>query len=199
MGLNKFGGQIIESFEAKELKKRSFAVRFADRLTSFFGSIWFLVLNCLLFVFWISANTGIIPSVSIFDPYPFVLLITMVSLEAIVLSTVVLMSQNRQSHISTIREEVDMHVNLISEREITKILSLLLKLMEKQGIKVKDAELEEMVTAIDASFIERKLAEQLNVKEPSLVEEIAKEVVKPLAVAGKKIGSTVEEVGKSFK
>lgn len=199
MALNKFGGQIIESFEAKELKKRSFAVRFADRLTAFFGSIWFLVLNCLLFVFWISVNTGKIPIFPIFDPFPFVLLITMVSLEAIVLSTVVLMSQNRQGHISTIREEVDMHVNLISEREITKILSLLLKLMEKQGIKVKDAELEEMVTAIDASFIERKLAEQLNEKEPSFVEELAKEVVKPFTEAGGKIGATVEEVGKKLK
>lgn len=199
MRLGSFGGQIIESFEAKELRNRSFTVRFADRLTSFFGSITFLGINFALFIFWLLANLGKIPGVPIFDPYPFVLLITMVSLEAIILSTVVLMSQNRQSHINTIREEVDMHVNLIAEREITKILSLLLKLLEKQGVKVKDADLAEMTKVIDTSYIERRLAEQLDVKEPSIVQEFAEGVVKPITDAGKKLSTSVEAMGKDLR
>lgn len=198
MGSSKFGRQLIESFEAKELRKRSITVRFADGLTRFFGSIWFLAFNFTLFVSWISINTGKFPVVAIFDPFPFVLLITIVSLEAIVLSIVVLMSQNKQGYISTIREEIDMHVNLIAEREITKALVLLTMLLEERGIKVKDIELEEMVKKIDTSYIERRLAEQLSLKQPSIVKDLAQGVFKPISDAGKAIESTVEKVEKGL-
>ena len=184
---------LIQSFEAKALKKRSFGVRFADELTSFFGSAWFLLLNIVLFAFWIAANTGRIPGVAVFDPYPFVLMITAVSLEAIVLTTVVLMSQNRQSLISSLREEIDMQVNLISEREITKALKLLNELLEARGIKLKDSELEEMLKEIDTSYIERRLSEQLTEKQPSIVQEVTKEVTKPILAATEKAAEGVEK------
>lgn len=71
------------------------------------------------------------------------------------------MSQNRQSYINTLREELDMQVNLISEREITKVLRLLKLLLEEKGIAFKDSELEEMVKETDISYIERRLAQQL--------------------------------------
>lgn len=151
----------IKSLEAQELKKRSLTIRIADNLTSYFGTIGFFVLNVIVFTFWIVANLGYIPGVAVFDPYPFVLLITAVSLEAILLTTIVLMSQNRQSHISTLREELDMQVNLISEREISKALFLLSKLLEKQGIKIKDEELAEMLDTLDATYIEKKIEKQL--------------------------------------
>lgn len=163
---------IIKSFEAKELKKRSLGVRFADDLTTFFGSIWFLVLNIVLFAFWILANTGKIPWVPIFDPYPFVLMITTVSLEAIILTTVVLMSQNRQSFINSLREEIDMQVNLIAEREITKALKLLNELLKARGVEIKDNELAEMLNEIDTSYIERKLERELTSKQPSIIEKV---------------------------
>lgn len=54
-----------------------------------------------------------------------------------------------------------MQVNLISEREITKILQILTKLAEKQGAKFEDKELTEMLKEIEVSYIERKLEEQL--------------------------------------
>ena len=189
------GHKIIQSFEAKALKNRSFAVRFADHLTSFFGSIWFLVLNLAVFVTWIAGNSGKIPGFPIFDPYPFVLMTTGVSLEAIILTTVVLMSQNRQSFINSLREEIDMQVNIISEREITKSLVLLKKLLDERGIKIDDAELEEMIKQIDTSYIERALERQLTQKQPSLVKEMAKEVTRPIVKVGEKVG---QEVGKTF-
>src|SRR3989344_6204266 len=92
---------LIRSYEAKALKKRPLAVRFADDLTSLFGSVIFLVLNALLFIAWLLINTGNIPAIPIFDPYPFSMLTTAVSLEAIILTVIVLMSQNRQSLISS--------------------------------------------------------------------------------------------------
>jgi len=153
--------KIIQSFEAKELKKRSWSVRLADNLTSIFGSFLFLTFNTLFFIFWIMMNTGKIQGLSILDPFPFPLMTTIVSLEAIILTLIVLMSQNRQSFISNLREEVDMQVNLASEREITKILQILVKIAGKQGIKLDDKDLSEMLKEIELSYLERKLEEQL--------------------------------------
>lgn len=153
--------KIIQSFEAKELKKRSWSVRLADDLTSVFGSFLFLTLNIIFFVVWILINTGNLAGIFIFDPFPFPLMTTIVSLEAIILTLIVLMSQNRQSFISNLREEIDMQVNITSEQEITKILQILVKIAEKQGIKLNDKDLEEMLKVIEVSYLERKLEEQL--------------------------------------
>lgn len=153
----------IKSLEAEELRKRSLTIVIADWLTTSFGSISFLLFNILIFSFWILANLGKIPGIPVFDPYPFILLTMVVSLEAIILSIIVLMSQNRQSHVSTIREELDMQVNLISEREITKILYLLTLVLKKEGIKFEDPELSEMIKQTDISYIERQLKDQIRV------------------------------------
>lgn len=176
--------QIIRSFEAKALRKRSFTVKIADYLTSYFGSVGFLILNIIIFTVWIVINLGLIPSIPVFDEFPFVLLITAVSLEAIILTTIVLMSQNKQGHISTLRDELQLQVELITEREITKILRLLRELLKEKGYELKDEELEEMLSTVDTSYIERKLEEQLGTKQETLPEK----VTKPILKVGKKVG-----------
>lgn len=168
--------KIIQSFEAKELRKRSWSVRLADDLTSLFGSIPFLTFNTLFFIFWIMMNIGKINGLPILDPFPFPLMTTIVSLEAIILTLIVLMSQNRQSFISNLREEIDMQVNITSEREITKILQILTKIAEKQGIKLNDADLEEMLKVIEVSYLERKLAEQLENKHTNPLQRVVDRV-----------------------
>lgn len=167
---------VIQSFEAKELKKRPFIIKIADRLTVFFGSFWFLGFNVSLFTFWIIANQGYIPNVPIFDPFPYFFLTTGVSLEAIFLTIVVLISQQRQNQVSTIREEIDMQINRISEKEITKALLILKKIAEKQGIKVEDDELDEMLKVLEVSYIERKLEEQLKDKPENIVRKVVESV-----------------------
>lgn len=180
-------GQIIKSYEAKALKKRSFAIRLADSLTSFFGSIHFFVINIIFFASWVLINTGKLPVVRPVDPFPFPMLTTLVSLEAIVLTIIVLMSQSRQSLISSLREELQLQVNLYSEREITKILKLLKILLEKQGYKAgDDPELTEMLKKLNASYIERKLEEQIS-KEPESIEKV---VAEPIVKVGEKIISS---------
>lgn len=172
--------EIIESFEAKEQRNRSLSIRVADLLTTAFGSIWFLIGNLLFFVIWIGANTGHIQGVPAFDPYPFTFLTMVVSLEAIFLSVIVLMSQTRQSQVSTLREELDMQVNLMSEREITKVLELLMVIMKHNKIKYNDSELNDMVKATDISYIERQLEKQLRgtQKTNKLVKHVEKEIDK---------------------
>ncbi len=170
---------VVQSFEAKELKKRPYIIKVADRLTTFFGSFWFLGFNIILFSFWIFANLGYITGIAAFDPFPFFFLTTGVSLEAIILTIVVLVSQQRQSQVGKIREELNMQVNMIAEKEITKSLVILKKIAEKQGIKLnEDEELNEMLREIEVSYIERKLEEQLSDKPKNIIKEVIEVVEK---------------------
>ncbi len=167
--------QFFKSFEAKSLKSRSFLTQVADDLTEAFSSTTFLFLNALLFTAWIVVNANIVPGVPAFDPFPYGLLTMAVSLEAIFLSIFVLVSQNRSSYISSIREEVHLRVNLIAEEEITKVLEVLAEVRDKMGIKERDEELDEMLRRIDTNYIERSILEQINRAKPSIGKKLSSE------------------------
>lgn len=181
--------QIIKSFEAKAMRKRAFPDRIADFLTSYFGSISFFSANAVFFLAWIVLNLGYLrPAIEPFDPFPFVLLTMVVSLEAIFLSVIVLMSQNRQGYISTLRDELQLQVNLITERELTKALQLISDLHVHHGVKRgEDPELEAMLKATNISYIERKLTEQIqSPSPPSLAQVVTAPIVRiTQAVVGK--------------
>ena len=180
--------KIIKSFESTSLKKRSLPQKAADWLTGSFGTIGFLLLNIIIFTLWILINSGKIPSIPIFDPFPYVFLITFVSLEAIILAIVVLISQNRENQMSALREELQIQIELIAEKELTKILFLLKKMMAAQGIKYSDDELDEMLTEVDTSYIERKLQDQLGGS--------SKPITRKAIDSIEKVG---ESIGKSLK
>lgn len=97
---------------------RSGAQRAADWIAEFSGSIPFLLINFSLFFVWIIVNTGLIPGVRAFDPFPFGLLTMAVSLEAIFLSIFVLISQNRQAAKDRVRSDIEYDVNLKAELEV---------------------------------------------------------------------------------
>ncbi len=92
--------------------------RIAEWITDFSGSIPFLVIHFLLFTWWILANLSLLPG-HVFDPYPFGLLSVLVSVEAVVLSVFVLMSQNRQRRLDRIRSDIEYEVNLKAEMEVS--------------------------------------------------------------------------------
>lgn len=155
--------EIIRAFKAKLDKKRSPTERLADFMTTKFGSMVFLGANAVWFVIWISINLGLVPSVRPFDPFPFGLLTMIVSLEAIILAVFVLISQNRASKIDDLREEIDLHINVITEEEITKMMELQVMLLKKNGIDLsKDEELAEMLEPTDTEKIEKELERQLD-------------------------------------
>lgn len=156
--------RFLRSFEAKSLANRSLSDKIADALTKKFGGMNFLIINSYWFLIWIVLNINIIPGVKSFDPFPFGLLTMIVSLEAIVLSIIVLISQNRAAHIDTLRSELQLQVNLIAEEEITKSLEMLADIREKVGIHKDDPELKKMLERIDTSYIERSLQKQIDMK-----------------------------------
>ena len=154
--------RIIRSLKAKSDAKRTAAQRFADWMTRTFGNIHFLFFNILLFGFWIVINSGNFPGLFPFDPFPFGLLTTIVSLEAIILAIFVLISQNRVSQVDDLREEIDLQVDIITEQELTKVMEMLYILMKKNGIDLNNDEvLQEMLKPINVTKIEKALEKQV--------------------------------------
>jgi uncharacterized membrane protein len=89
--------------------------RVADRITSFAGSLNFVYMHAAWFGLWIAVNAGVLGASLVFDDFPYGLLTMVVSLEAIFLSTFVMVSQNRQAARADIRSDLDFENNLRSE------------------------------------------------------------------------------------
>lgn len=154
--------KIIRTVKAKADLRRTKTEVLADCMTRTFGSMYFLVFNVLVFIFWLLINTGMIKGVLPFDPFPFNLLTTVVSLEAIILAIFVLISQNRAMKVDDLREELDLQVGLIAEKEITKIMHMMTILMEKNGIDIaNDPEVKKLLRPISPDEIEKKLEKEI--------------------------------------
>ena len=160
-------GQVGHNGEIKSVKgradqRRRLSERIADALTIGFGSMAFLVVNVVWFVVWIVINVGLVPGIEPFDPFPFGFLTMVVSLEAIALAIIVLMSQNRAAKIADLREEVDLEIDRMAEAELTKLLQSVTKRAERQGIDLsRDHELREMVQPADHGKIEAALQQEV--------------------------------------
>ncbi|MCZ0997688.1 DUF1003 domain-containing protein [Streptomyces mirabilis] len=89
--------------------------RIADAITTFAGTMLFVYLHAAWFTVWIAFNEGLFGYSAVWDPYPFGLLTMIVSLEAIFLSTFVMVSQNRQAIREKVRADLDFETNIRSE------------------------------------------------------------------------------------
>src|SRR5437868_5205381 len=110
----------VEHYSAKNENKLFAAVlrtqdRVADQITNFAGSLNFVYLHSVWFGVWVLINVGLIGASAEFDKFPFGLPTMIVSLEAIFLSTFVMVSQNRQAARADVRAELDFETNLRSE------------------------------------------------------------------------------------
>jgi uncharacterized membrane protein len=117
--------------------------RIADRITAFTGSMSFVAIHLLAYSLWIAANLGWVPGVPRFDP-SFVILAMEASVEAIFLSTFVLISQNRMAALSERRAKLDLHINLLAEHELTKVADLVARIAERLGVPEDDPEFHEI-------------------------------------------------------
>ncbi|WP_165486080.1 DUF1003 domain-containing protein [Frankia sp. Cppng1_Ct_nod] len=97
------------------MRMRTSQDRAADAITSFAGSLPFVYLHAAWFGVWVLMNEGVFGQAEVFDPYPFGLLTMIVSLEAIFLSTFVMVSQNREAARQNLRADLDFETNLRSE------------------------------------------------------------------------------------
>jgi uncharacterized membrane protein len=126
--------------------------RIADRITRFAGSMAFVMVHLAGFGVWVGMNLGWIPGPR-FDP-DFVKLATFASVEAIFLSTFVLITQNRMSALAEERAELHLHMSLLAEHEVTHVLSLVKEMAEKMSIPdAFNPELDELAREIPPEVV----------------------------------------------
>ena len=157
MGANRAFGAV----KAQHAARRTRGQAMADHLTRVASSTGFLLFHVALFLAWILVNMGV-GGLRPFDPFPFGLLTLMLSIEAIVLTIFVLMSQGREAAIAELREEITLQVTLRVEEETTKTLQLLTGLYARLGFELgEEPDLRDMLRPLDAEAIERDMAEQM--------------------------------------
>ncbi len=153
----------IAGLEYETLQARSMADRISDVITRFFGSMIFVLLHLVWFTAWILENIGVIPGTIPFDPFPFNFLTLVVSLEAIFLSTFVLMSQNRMNQQADKRAHLDLQINLLAEQESTLTLRLVQKICTQLGIKaeVSNEQVQQLSHKTDVHSVLTEIDKQL--------------------------------------
>ena len=148
----------VVDVELRERAPASPGAWLAEHITAFSGSLIFVAINSVWFALWIVWNTGVF-GLPAFDPFPYSFLTFAVSLEAIFLATFVLISQNRQSARADRRSMVDLQVNVIAERELTKILKIVNEIHDHVSQNAKhDPEVEDMLKSLDVEDLERGTA-----------------------------------------
>jgi uncharacterized membrane protein len=134
----------LEERRAREEAGATLEERIAGAITRFSGTMRFVYIHAVVYGFWIIANLGIVPGVPKFDP-SFVILAMVASVEAIFLSTFILITQNRMSAAADKRAELDLQISLLSEHEVTKLVTLLSAIADRLGIQTEvDEEVEEL-------------------------------------------------------
>jgi uncharacterized membrane protein len=136
----------IVQAEEDALTRRPLGEAILEGIGSSVGTPRFVIAHAVIVAGWVLINTGLIPFVHPFDPYPYNLLSTVVSVEAVLLVAFVLAQQNRMSRTAEQRAHLDLQVNLLAEREASKTIQLLQLLCEKHGIRdgVRDPETAEL-------------------------------------------------------
>lgn len=152
----------IAELEALTKQKCTFSDRVADSISAFCGSTSFVYVHLIWFIAWIFLNSPYIPEGDRFDPFPYQFLTLVVSLEAIFLSTFILISQNRQARISDRRNQLDLQINLLSEQEGSKMLNMLAAIHEKLGILAEDPELSALESRTDLAHLVDEIEEGMN-------------------------------------
>jgi uncharacterized membrane protein len=134
-----------------------FSVKIADIITEKAGTISFFFIHILWFTIWVLMNVGSFGQEHVFDPFPFGLLTMIVSLEAIFLSTFILMSQNVASKKAELRAEHEYQINLETEKNVAEILALVKDIREGNEIRAEHIE--------DIKETVEEISEQIDVED----------------------------------
>jgi uncharacterized membrane protein len=156
--------EAIARLEHEFLGDRNLADRIGDTVGAFVGTMTFVIIHVVWFTTWLLINSGMIPGVGPFDPFPFILLSVMVSVEGVLLTTFVLMKQNRMSKRAEQRNQLNLQIDMLSEREITKMLQMLTSVCDHMGLRHHAAE--EEVQQLSQHTAVDMLAEELRKKMP---------------------------------
>jgi uncharacterized membrane protein len=137
----------IVEIEQRQRDNRTFGERVSDAVAYLCGNIVFVYVHVLWFSAWIVYNS-VLP-VNAFDPFPYTFLTMVVSLEAIFLSTFILISQNHDAKLTERRNHLDLQINMLAEQENTRMLELLGAIAEKVGVPAGDEAMQTLTEKTD--------------------------------------------------
>jgi uncharacterized membrane protein len=152
--------EAVRKLDEEFTQRRTFSDRIADAIGGFTGSLKFVVIHAIWISAWLLWNS-LAPDSWRWDPFPFILLSVMVSCEAIFLSTFVLMKQNRMSKREDLRAQLDLQINLLSEREMTLVLQLLQRISTRLGVRLSGNEIDELTEETSVEALATELRESL--------------------------------------
>lgn len=140
----------VARIQERHARRRTFAQRITDRISFVMARESTVALHGLWFFLWIALNVRLLP-IEPFDPFPFGLLTTIVSLEAIFLSLFVLASQQRLTQEADSRAQLDLQVNLLAEQEMTLVLQMLREVCERFDLRdtITSRKFQELVQRTD--------------------------------------------------
>lgn len=144
-GLNAALGRNIAALRERREREAggaSVEEKVAAAIARFTGSLIFVYLHLAIYGFWIVANLGWL-GIAPWDP-TFVVLAMIASVEAIFLSTFVLINQNRMAAQAEKRAELDLQINLLAEHEVTRLMAIVSAIADRLGIATADAEVDEL-------------------------------------------------------
>ena len=152
--------ETVTRLEQAAREKRTPTDRLAETIATFCGSMTFVWVHVVWFGGWILLNS--IPRITHIDPFPFTFLTLIVSLEAIFLSTFILISQNLDSRIRERRSHLDLQLNLLSEQENTKMIVMLHAIAQRVGA---DLTQDPQLKALSEETEPERLIEQIEARE----------------------------------
>ena len=117
-----------------------------EYIAGFCGSMAFVYIHIIWFGGWVIVNSK---TAWAFDPFPFTFLTLVVSLEAIFLSTFILISQNHETRLTERRNYLDLQINMLAEQESTTTLELVKRIADKVGIAHDDQASKELIEPIE--------------------------------------------------
>lgn len=153
----------IAQLEAAANARRTRSDLIADKIADFCGRMSFVWVHLIWFGLWIGLNE--FPHIRHIDPFPFQFLTLVVSLEAIFLTTFIMISQNRQGRIADRRNQLDLQINLLAEQENSKMLAMLDAIMTRLGIDDTDPDVQILEEATQPERLVEQIEAVLNAKE----------------------------------
>ena len=152
--------QAVIELERDTRRGRTFLERLTDVVSATASSTTFIVAHVVWFGAWVGINVW---SPARFDPYPFSLLTWLVSLEAIMLTGFVLISQDRMTKLADKRAHLDLQVNLLAEQELTAILKVVCLIAEKTGVELQGCHpnLDQLLGKTDVKQLHDELTKEL--------------------------------------
>src|SRR5438128_2606208 len=155
--------EMIVRMEEEFLQQRSAAARAVDAAVDAVGSMPSFLIHVAAFAGWILLNSGAIAGIRPWDPFPFILLTMFVSMEGVVLALFVLMKQNRMSRRADERDHLHLQIDLLAEKEVTKLLQLQQRTMAHLGVPelARDTEVQQLAQETAVENLANELKEKL--------------------------------------